>query len=164
MEEDESNLAKKKCSSTAATKKRPAKKSSSKDSNASIEKDAQPKKRKHKKKSSHEEISNGQNQSEVNLLAALADPNLTAGYFSDEDTTTFNDDQAVEKVPKPRKKKKASPKTSDNSLRGEQLADSHSSLKDYFPDPALKHYLQGLHVNSLRNILCLIKITLLIGF
>ena len=46
-----------------------------------------------------------------------------------------------------RKKKKPSPKTSETSLR-DQLADSHSSLRDYFPDPALRNYLQGLYVST----------------
>ena len=46
-----------------------------------------------------------------------------------------------------RKKKKPSPKTSETSLR-DQLADSHSSLRDYFPDPALRNYLQGLYVSN----------------
>ena len=49
-----------------------------------------------------------------------------------------------------RKKKKPSPKTSETSLR-DQLADSHSSLRDYFPDPALRNYLQGLYVSKQKN-------------
>ena len=44
-------------------------------------------------------------------------------------------------------KKKSSRKSSDSSIR-DHLADSHSSLRDYFPDPALKNYLQGLHVSE----------------
>ena len=43
-------------------------------------------------------------------------------------------------------RKKSSRKSSDSSVR-DHLADSHSSLRDYFPDPALKTYLQGLHVS-----------------
>jgi hypothetical protein len=72
---------------------------------------------------------------------------IFAGGDNSDDTTTNNED-VVEKPKQKRRKKKSSAKNSDSSLR-DQLADSHSSLRDYFPDPALKNYLQGLYVSSL---------------
>ena len=71
---------------------------------------------------------------------------VASNNLSDDSTTQ----QEETEKPKKRKKKKPSPKTSDTSLR-DQLADSHSSLRDYFPDPALRNYLQGLYVSKLHQ-------------
>ena len=72
----------------------------------------------------------------------IENPTVT-GNVSDESTTQ---QEEIEK-PKKRKRKKPSPKTSETSLR-DQLADSHSSLRDYFPDPTMRNYLQGLYVSK----------------
>jgi len=118
------------------------------------------KKKKSKKKLSKEEDET--TRSEVNLLTASTDPNLKV---DSDDETTHNDEHPVKpemtsmsipeaevKEEKPvskerssvSSKKKSYRNSSDSSIR-DQLADSHSSLRDYFPDPALKTYLQGLH-------------------
>lgn len=121
-------------------KKKSVKNTSSKDSNDPT------KKKKAKKKTSKESIPEDPIEtkgSAVNLLAALENPSLNAGYLSDDDNTTINEDHPEKAKPKAKKKKASSPKTSEADL----LTHSHSSLRDYFPDPALKHYLQGLHVS-----------------
>ena len=79
------------------------------------------------------------------LIAITFSLFVASNNLSDDSTTQ----QEETEKPKKRKKKKPSPKTSDTSLR-DQLADSHSSLRDYFPDPALRNYLQGLYVSKLH--------------
>ena len=80
-------------------------------------------------------------------MIAITFPLFVASNNLSDDSTT---QQEETEKPKKRKKKKPSPKTSDTSLR-DQLADSHSSLRDYFPDPALRNYLQGLYVSKLHH-------------
>ena len=74
-------------------------------------------------------------------------PFVASNNLSDDSTTQ----QEETEKPKKRKKKKPSPKTSDTTSLRDQLADSHSSLRDYFPDPALRNYLQGLYVSKLHQ-------------
>ncbi len=99
-----------------------------------------------KRKKSKKKVSKDEDEttrSEINLLTASTDPKV-----DDEDDS---DDPDREQPELPLEEKKSSKKTirkgSDSSVK-DPLADSHSSLKDYFPDQALKNYLQGLHVNQ----------------
>ena len=86
-------------------------------------------------------------------MIAITFPLFVASNNLSDDSTT---QQEETEKPKKRKKKKPSPKTSDTSLR-DQLADSHSSLRDYFPDPALRNYLQGLYVSELHQLYWFLK-------
>ena len=144
-----SNKKKKKKSSTGSS-------GSKKDSNANLptseRKSSKEKKSKRsKKKSSREE--EDETKSEINLLSASADPSHKIIEDNSAEEIEGSELQAppapsivVEKPKKTTsKKKKSSRKSSVGSVK-DQLADSHSSLRDYFPDTALKNYLQGLHV------------------
>ncbi len=115
-----------------------------------------------KRKSSKKKISKGEDEtarSEINLLAASADPDGKEDGNEDLNNTEevpisnqneLQEEPVKEKVrKKSSKKKKTSRKGSDSSMK-DPLADSHSSLKDYFPDQSLKNFLQGLHVSFER--------------
>ena len=146
-----SNKKKKKKSSTGSS-------GSKKDSNANLptseRKNSKEKKSKRsKKKSSREE--EDETKSEINLLSASADPSHKIIEDNSAEENEGSELQAPAPAPsivveKPKKttskKKKSSRKSSVGSVK-DQLADSHSSLRDYFPDTALKNYLQGLHVS-----------------
>ena len=150
-----SNKKKKKKSSTGSS-------GSKKDSNANLatseRKSSKEKKSKRsKKKSSREE--EDETKSEINLLSASADPSHKIIEDNSAEENEGSELQAPEPsivVEKPKKttskKKKSSRKSSVGSVK-DQLADSHSSLRDYFPDTALKNYLQGLHVSLFLNYL-----------
>ena len=118
---------------------------------------------KKRKSSKNKKISKGEDEtarSEINLLAASADPdgkedgnedlNNTAEEVPISNQNELQEEPVKEKVrKKSSKKKKTSRKGSDSSMK-DPLADSHSSLKDYFPDQSLKNFLQGLHVSFER--------------
>ena len=138
-----------------SSKKSRKKKSSNskKDSNANLEQQKMTtKKKKSKKKSSKEEDSET-TRSEINLLSASTDPKIELDN-SENDRSEPKATAVVIEEPKKKtskgKKKKSSRKSSVGSLK-DQLADSHSSLRDFFPDTALKNYLQGLHVSLFHN-------------
>ena len=130
---------------------------SKKDSNANLEQQKMTsKKKKSKKKSSREEDS--ETKSEINLLSASTDPKIELDNSENErpvepvdlpKATTVVIEEPKNKKSSKSKKKKSSRKSSVGSLK-DQLADSHSSLRDFFPDTALKNYLQGLHVSTVN--------------
>ncbi len=135
-----SNKKKKKKSSTGSTGSTNERKSSK-----------EKKSKRSKKKSSREE--EDETKSEINLLSASANPSPKLIEDNNSEENEGSDLQVpapsivVEKPKKSTsKKKKSSRKSSVGSVK-DQLADSHSSLRDYFPDTALKNYLQGLHVS-----------------
>ena len=137
---------------------------SKKDSNANLEQQKMTsKKKKSKKKSSREEDS--ETKSEINLLSASTDPKIELDNSENErpvepvdlpKATTVVIEEPKNKKTSKSKKKKSSRKSSVGSLK-DQLADSHSSLRDFFPDTALKNYLQGLHV-SIEKRNCILKL------
>lgn len=123
VQDEETKVVKKKKTSSSSIKKKKSTKS--------------------KKKTSKESVNSGEvaepeefetTRSEINLLTATdADHEV-----KDEE----EEEEPVKKKPEKKSRKKSERKASD------PLTDSHSSLKDYFPEQALRNYLQGLHVRS----------------